>query len=89
LSKNVDNTDELKATILHKLKRRNKWGGAHTSIDLLTKGIPKNLRGKAKEVIEELTTEGLLLTKPTSYGLEVSLNPARRREIDEIIERCL
>ncbi len=82
----MDNTDILKATILYKLKRRNKWGGAHTSIDLLTKGIPKNLRGK---VIEELTTEGLLLTKPTSYGLEVSLNPARRREIDEIIERCL
>jgi len=44
------------------------------------------LRGLAKEVAEELIKEGLLLTKPTSYGLEVSLNPRRKDEIDRIIE---
>lgn len=76
----------LKATILKKLKRRGKWGHAHTSFDRLSSGIPKHLRGLAKEVAEELIKEGLLLVKPTSYGLEVSLNPRKKAEIDEIIE---
>ncbi len=79
----------LKATILKKLKRRGKWGHAHTSFDKLTSGIPKHLRGLAKEVAKELIKEGLLLTKHTSYGLEVSLNPRRKAEIDEIIEKYL
>jgi hypothetical protein len=36
-----------------------------------------------------LIKEGLLLAKPTSYGLEVSLNPRRKAEIDKIIEEYL
>lgn len=79
----------LKATILKKLKRRGKWSGSHTSFDLLTKGIPKHLRGEAKEVATELIKDGLLLSKPTSYGLEVSLNPERKEEIDRIIQKYL
>ncbi|RLI77140.1 hypothetical protein DRP05_11015 [Archaeoglobales archaeon] len=78
-----------KATILKKLKRRGKWGGAHTSLNKLTSGIPKHLRGKAKDITKDLIREGLLLSKPTSYGLEVSLNPKRRKEIDEIIHEYL
>ena len=84
------NDDELhnilKATILKKLKRRRKWGHAHTSFDT---GIPKHLRGLAKEVAEELIKKGLLPDKPTSYDLEVSLNPRRKTKIDEIIEKYL
>lgn len=79
----------LKTTILKKLKRRGKWGHAHTSFDKLTSGIPKHLRGLAKKVAEELIKEGLLLAKSTSYGLEVSLNPRRKAEIDRIIEEYL
>ncbi len=89
MSKNMDKKEVLKATILKKLKRRGKWGGAHTSFDILTKGIPKHLRGEAKEVAMELIKDGLLLSKPTSYGLEVSLNSKRKAEIDNIIERYL
>jgi len=48
--KNMDNTDVMKATILKKLKRRGKWGGAHTSFDRLTTGIPKHLKGEAKNI---------------------------------------
>jgi len=81
--------DILKATILKKLKRRGKWGGAHTSFDKLTAGIPKHLHGKAKDAARELIKEGLLLSKPTSYGLEVSLNPRRRDEIERIIREYL
>ena len=86
MSKNISNREVLKAMILKKLKRRGKWGGAHTSFDKLTTGIPKHLRGEAKEVAKELIKAGLLLSKPTSYGLEVSLNLWRKDEIDEIIK---
>ena len=50
--KNMNNTDVLKATILKKLKRRGKWGGAHTSFDRLTTGIPKHLKGETKNALE-------------------------------------
>lgn len=48
----MGNTGVLKATILKKLKRRGKWGGAHTSFDRLTTGIPKHLKGETKNVLE-------------------------------------
>ena len=87
MSKNMNNKEVLKATMLKKLKRRGKWGGAHTSFDVLARGIPKHLRGDAKEVATELIKDGLLLSKSTSYGLEVSLNPKMREE--EEIERII
>jgi len=40
-------------------------------------------------VAKELIKDGLLFSKPTSYGLEVSLNPERKDEIDKVIERYL
>lgn len=64
-------------------------GGVHTSFDVLARGIPKHLRGEAKEVAAELIKDGLLLSKPTSYGLEVSLNPKKRNEIEKIIKESL
>ena len=63
--------------------------GAHTSFDVLARGIPKHLRGDAKEVATELIKDGLLLSKSTSYGLEVSLNPKMREEIERIIKEIL
>ncbi|MCD5409468.1 MAG: hypothetical protein LRZ87_01710, partial [Methanocellales archaeon] len=89
-----------------KLKRRGKWGKAHTSFDKLSTGIPRHLRGvlkrlqrynshrssicdKAKEAGYDLIKSGLLLSKPTSYGLEVSLNPKRKDEILKTIEKYL
>ena len=90
MSKNMNNKEVLKATMLKKLKRRGKWGGrAHTSFDVLARGIPKHLRGDAKEVATELIKDGLLLSKSTSYGLEVSLNPKMREEIERIIKEIL
>jgi hypothetical protein len=48
MSKKMNIKEVLKVTILKKLKRRGKWGGAHKSFDVLTRGIPKHLRGEAK-----------------------------------------
>jgi len=48
-----NNRDVLKATILKKLKRRGKWGGAHTSFDRLITGIPKHLKGETKNAAKD------------------------------------
>jgi hypothetical protein len=51
--------------------------------------LPKHLRGEAKDATEELISEGLLISKQTSYGLHVSLNPLRKADIDKMIEEVL
>jgi hypothetical protein len=42
-----------------------------------------------RETAEELIKEGLLLSHPTGYGTQVSLNPQRKAEIDRIIKENL
>jgi hypothetical protein len=79
----------LKAQILKKLRRRDYWGEKHTAFDELQKGLPKHLRGDAKDAAEELLKEGLLLPKSTAYGRHVSLNPQRKTDIDRIIKEAL
>ncbi|MFH0986655.1 MAG: hypothetical protein V1911_01260 [Candidatus Micrarchaeota archaeon] len=74
----------IQRTILIKLCRRCCWGAKHTSFENLPKGFPKHLRGQVKNEAEELIRRGYLMKKPISYGLEVSLNPAMKFEIDEI-----
>ena len=66
--------DQIKGKILHKLTRLGKFEHSHTSIDNLPKGFPKDLRGRVKDLIKELKKENILLSKPTGYGEEVSLN---------------
>ncbi|WP_348303715.1 hypothetical protein [Methanothrix sp.] len=79
----------LKAQILKKLRRHGYWGGRHTAYDDLTKGIPKHLRGQAKDAAEELIIGGFLLPKQTGYGLHVSLNPQKKADIDNLIRDVL
>jgi hypothetical protein len=79
----------LKAQILKKLRRRGNWGGSHTAFDDLPKSIPKHLRGEAKEAAEELISEGLLIPKQTGYGLHVSLNTQKKKDIDKLIRDAL
>ena len=79
--------DKLRSFVLYKLARRRLWGGKHTSIDNLPKGVPKHLWKDVREAVQSLIKEGLILTKPTSYGLEVSLDPRKKKEILKIIEK--
>lgn len=76
----------LRQVILRKLFRRRIIGGKHTAFEHVTAGIPKHLHGEAKNAADELIKQGLVLTKPTSYGLQISLNPDRIDEIARIIE---
>lgn len=76
---------DIRRVLLRKLAKHGYWGGRHTSFDNLHKGFPKHLAKEAKEMAKELIKTGFLLSKPTSYGLEVSLNPRMKEEIDRII----
>lgn len=84
--------DEIKARILLKLAKRGKWGGAHTSFDNIKKGwnerdLGKHGMKKVYDVAKSLIKENFVLSKPTHYGLEVSLNPKKSIEIEQIIKR--
>jgi len=79
--------DDIKRFILRKLARHRMWMHKHTSIHNLSKGLPDYLKssGEVKKVINELLKSGFLLSKPTNYGLEVSLNIQMKREIENFI----
>lgn len=81
--------DEIKGKILHKLVRRGKFKHSHTSIDLLPKGFPKDMRGRVRSCANDLLKEEILLSKPTSYGVEVSIDPDKLERIMHYIELFL
>ncbi len=79
--------DDIKRVILRKLVRHRMWLHKHTSIHNLPKGLPDHLRSKkeVRKVIDNLLKEGFLLAKPTNYGLEISLNMKKKKEIEVFI----
>ena len=79
--------DELKVLILHKLAKKRKWGESHTAFENIAKGVPAHLKGKLKELGESLIKEGFIVGKPTSYGLQISLNAERTEEIKLMIRK--
>lgn len=74
-----------KKFVLRKLFNHNVWGGKHTSPDNLQKGLPGHLRGAAKDIVKDMIREGLLLSHPTSYGMQVSMNPKMAAKIKEFL----
>jgi len=77
--------NELKSLILHKLAKKQKWGESHTAFENVAKGVPPHLKGSLKELAEKLVKEGLIIKKPTSYGLQISLNVEKSEEIKQRI----
>lgn len=71
--------------ILEKMLRYEYIGGRHTAFENLSKGFPKHLVGEARKTTKELMKMGLITPKMTSYGLQVSLNPRKMEQIEEII----
>ena len=79
----------IKAKLLFKLARHCKWNESHTAFDDLKKGF-KGHEGKlVKEAADELIKQNFLLTKPTGYGLHISLNSRKASEIKEFIKTKL
>lgn len=81
--------EEIKGKILHKLSRLGKFMHSHTSVDNLPKGFPPEIRGEVKKMAKELKREGILLSKSTSYGEEVSINITMKDKIMYYINKFL
>ncbi len=78
--------EQLKGFIVKKLFHHGYVGGRHTDIENLKKGLAGHVKGEVKEAAKELIKEEILIPKPTSYGLHVSLNPRRRAEIEKYLQ---
>ena len=76
---------KIKTVILRKLVMHNIWGAKHTNYEFVQKGLPKEFRGFAKDVADDLIKSGILLSHPTSYGMQISLNPDKAKEIKAIL----
>lgn len=81
--------EDIKRNILIKLVAHRYWQHKHTSIHNLPKGLPSYLRDSkyVNKAINELIKGNFLLAKPTNYGLELSLNIKKKKEICEFIEK--
>jgi len=87
--------DVLKRLILQKLIRGNVWGGKHTPLDFVIKGVPEHYRNthKGKKVIEKVLKELMndewiiILSKKTGKGSDdhVSLNQRKVSEIKQFL----
>lgn len=71
--------------ILEKLLRHEYIGGRHTAFENVSKGFPKHLVGEVRKTAKELVKMNLIMQKITSYGLQISLNPRKMEQIEEII----
>jgi len=84
--------EQIEATILFKLHKRGNWGGSHTALDNLKKGwkdadLGKHGVRRVERLAERLIRQGLIVPKPTHYGLQVSLNPKQNEAIIALMRR--
>ena len=84
-----ENEEKIRATILYHLRRKRVIGAKHTHYDTLKMGFPSHLGKEVGTIAKNLIREEYLKTKPTSYGLQVSLNVEKIKEIEEYIKRIL
>ena len=76
---------DIKFHILWKLHIKRMYGGKHTAIENVSKGVPPHLKGEYHYTAKELIREGYILAKSTNYGLQISLNTKKVGEIMEIV----
>ena len=75
----------IRQRILVKLYWKRCWNEKHTAFENAYSGVPGHLKGAARKELLLLIKEGLVLAKQTCYGLQVSLNSNKIKEI----EACL
>lgn len=80
--------EKIKVIILSKLKNRGCWGARYTPLDSLVRWLSRRIKRDGKRIqrmVKQLVNEGYLMLH--KKGTTVSLNPARNREIIELIKR--
>ena len=77
---------QLVQRFVRRMKERNRTGGNFTRLESVFRGLPGHDHASAREAAEILVKEGIFNTKVTPTGRWVSLNPARRFEIDRILD---
>lgn len=86
---------KIMVLIISKLTRMDKWGGSHTEITNLTKGLPEQYKrdktGKKiiQKAIEELIKNEFLIVKKSTGEIHVSLNPKKKEEMYNFMTRNL
>ena len=81
--------DQIKGKILHKLTRKGKFEHSHTALDNLSKGFSPELKGRARDISQELIKEGILYLKKTGYGKQVSINLDKKEKTMKYIDEFL
>ena len=92
----MDDAVILKRLVLQKLVRANVWGGKHTPLVFIQKGIPEHYRNTHKgmkaleKALKELVNDEwvVLHQKRTGKGSDehISLNPRKVSEIKQFLE---
>ena len=94
----MEEEDVLKRLILQKLIRGTVWGGKHTPLDFVLKGIPEHYRNthKGQRAVEKALKELInnewiiILAKRTGGGSDdhISLNPRKMSEIKQFLQKA-
>lgn len=85
------NVEKIKLHILKKLFDQRCRMHKHFNINNVPQGLPPHERDSRiiKKAIDDLIKNRWLLSKPTHYGLELSLNIEKKKEIEDYIEKNL
>ena len=79
---------QIKAAIIEFLIKKGRWGAHYFPIETQVNWLGKKVRRNGKRVrncLRDLVNEGFLLAH--KRGGTVSLNPARRKEINEFVRK--
>lgn len=89
----MEEVHAIKRLILNKLVRSNMWGGKHTPLDFVKKGLPEHIRTRPAgqrsidKAFKEMQNDGwiVILKKRTgsSYEDHISLNQEKVAEIQQ------
>ncbi len=80
---------QIKAHILYTLSRHQRWGGKHTELINVRSALPREFQSQAETIARELADADLITWLKKTGQIHISLNPHKKKEIFEIIERYL
>ena len=78
---------DIKARIIRKLVRWQKWGGAHT--ENILKGLPSHLKGdkNTKQALKELEKDKWIIPAKKTGEVHYSLNSEKSEDILQFYEK--